>query len=341
MESAIDRFFDEHCELVFMHEPEGEGLMGEGRVIGAFIAFEDRLRHPGSHPNQADETLIYDWVNDMFLVGSPNDFWERHVASIRRDRDPFPDAPDTDECEQCGAVFPIDDGNNLCENCRPRLPIWHPNYDEPLVAMLRSIEGHPLAVHLIEPDHNTARWNKIVDSQGPVLAFSIPQTEDHFIASLSWGDRDEPYSVPWATVLDAFINKKMIDLYVSGRGDSYHSNPNVAIEREMFQRLYVAMDAFMETGMTHQPTKEFLKIPPVLWTCDQINEIVWHEERGESVVEAFVATYDEKGTIQTDLSVWSARTPELNELIDDGFIQWKNDRSVRDYLHRIGVCRQK
>jgi hypothetical protein len=40
-----------------------------------------------------------------------------------------------------------------------------------------------------------------------------------------------------------------------------------------------------------------------------------------------------------DLVVWSAADEELRQLVEDGFIKWENDDSVRKYLQGIGVCR--
>jgi hypothetical protein len=450
MEQANDYFYALGVE--YMYEPEGEGLMGEGAILGAYIAFEDRPRAPGAPPLQSDRTLLYDWRENTFRLTTPDEFWRnategegathtRASEHVRIDRGEFgrifanqwrvdasaiqrlynemhdaigmreiravlrrindaanqhgvesvapernagrralvyintgdtydetigfdegadafiittwggwleeaereineegePARNDEDVCVGCGRIYLNeeldydDDGTGAtCRNCRkPEIPIWHPGNVEPLVAILRALGGEPIAVHCIDRDPLT-------------LAFSFMQTADHLIA-----EREEfPFKIEWATLLRLFVTEERAEWNVCGTGRYIHTQrvqPDLSIEREMFQRLYVAMDAFLGTGAERQPVAEFLKMPPVLWTCGQVNEIQWIEgERGEDGgVQAFVRQHHEPGSqIEfDDLVVWSAAGDELRELITDGFIAWNRDDTVRAYLKSIGVCR--
>jgi Zn finger protein HypA/HybF involved in hydrogenase expression len=270
-------------------------------------------------------TLLYDVQRRTFYLGNWGDFVEAWEAEWEAERHPTEDV-----CVQCGQQFPVeqltydDDGQGaVCRECDQEHrtpPTWEPGKTERLIAMLRSVEGFPVAVHMI--DYDELR-----------LAFSVPMTaiyddfkhQTDFIAQST----QAPYSLKWPSLVEAF--RRQDDLYVASTNPP---NMNVGIERDQFQRLAVAMDSFMEHGMERQ-AKMFLETPPVLWRCEQISHVQWHEERGEAWVHAYVGDYREAGA----LSVWSARNPEVESLIEDGFISWKNDDSVRKYLQEIGLCR--
>lgn len=200
------------------------------------------------------------------------------------------------------------------EEEREPATLWSPHKKEPLIAVLRSVEGPPIAVHLMDKDDMS-------------LAFSVPADDTMFYAQHD----DSPYRRTWASLIDAF-KRGQDDVYVTS---IRHPPQNFGIERSQFERLSVAMDAFMEAGLERQPVKYLLEAPPVLWTCGQVSHVVWYEERGVATVEAHVG---DPARINS-LSIWSARSPELEALIEDGFLKWKRDDTVREYLKEIGVCR--
>lgn len=262
-----------------------------------------------------DATIGYDTGTSSFIITSWGGWVENAEADLALEN-----PPEEAECAQCNRSFPIDAlDDELCRECQRRNeppPTWKPRPDQPLVAVLRSVEGAPIAVHMLNRE--------------ALLGFSAPVADGVFYA-------EHPgfaFNRTWPSLVDAF-RRGQDDLYVT----SIRTMPQqmFSIERGQFERLTVAMDAFMETGDEYQPIKEMLQVPEVLWTCDQISHVRWHEERGDSVVEAFVGDYMEDGSIL----VWSARSPELEQLIEDGLIAWKNNDSVRDYLQDIGVCRAK
>lgn len=286
-------------------------------------------------------TLLYDVQRRTFYLGDWGSFVEVWEAENR----PEPEEPEEDVCVQCGETFPMEEmimtvdptsGRHeaLCRECEQKSrppPTWEPDsYPRPLVAMLRSVEGAPIAVHYME------RRASDPNSEDPLLAFSVP----YFGGHPTWKEpylyiarrEGEPYTRTWPSVVDAF--RRGDDLYVAST-DPYRLGENIGIERDQFQRLAVAMDSFLERGMEGQ-SRMFLETPPVLWTCNQISHVEWHEERGEAWVHAYVGDYREAGA----LSVWSARSPEIESLIEDGFIRWKSDDSVRRYLQEIGLCRK-
>ena len=210
----------------------------------------------------------------------------------------------------------------------PLAPTWEP--DEmvtPLIAMLRSVEGYEVAVHL---------WN----SDSMVLAFSVPVRAGEFYASpetlnMRWRRTAgrpsveervyKPYTHPWAALQGGMSDTR--SRYVCRSG-----NVEVRLERSQWQRLSIAMDSFMEAGMTHQPVKEFLVAPPVAWTCDEL-EFSWDQERDNASLWASVKRGD------NEFQVWRLTDDALREAIEDGFVKWEDDDSVREYLQELGVCR--
>lgn len=296
-----------------------------------------------------NETIGFDVRADAFILTTWGGWLEEAERQINEEGEPA--RADEDVCGTCGRIFNREEltyvgpDEATCRDClRDEVVTWKPRDDQPLITILRSVDGLAVAVHLYT-------WDQ--DGQTPHLAFSVMQTEDHLIAMNPspgrWRNRSPynewaPPNRTWSSVFDAFTQKKMTDLYVAS---SDSKNLNVGIEREMFSRLSVAMDAFLETGGKFQPVKEFLKVPPVLWTCDQVNEIGWITSqpngRGDREgVQAFVRLHHEPGEqIEADdLVVWEAGTEELNGLIEDGFIKFGDDRTVREYLQHIGVCRR-
>lgn len=288
-------------------------------------------------------TLVYDTEQGEFLLTSYGDFLEGWEAVERRAEEEAD--PEEDVCVTCGEQFPMEEmvlevdptsGRHeaQCRNCyRDPLPTWDPrDEDAVLIAVLRAVEGQLLAVHYLPHA-----------DQPYTLAFSIMQTADHLLAYMP----ETPYSRTWPGLVDAF--KRQNDLYVAGTGRAgVDEGLTAGIERSQFQRLTVAMDAAMETGMERQPVREFLEPPPVLWTCVQIVGCVWDEERGDAAVECYVRPGDTEGWSAQrvmpgadvrDLSVWSARTPEVEQLVEDGFIKWGDDESVRRYLKELRLCR--
>lgn len=283
-------------------------------------------------------TVIYSYERHEFYIGSWGGWVEATEAQFQREVAP--------ECAECGNGFnPEEAGSettergdeyDLCGGCvrdRDHLPTWTPQKFQPLIAMLRSIEGPPIAVHVLEHTDNDV-----------ILAFSALETEDHFIAQRD----DEPFVRHWSGLVGAF-RRGQNDLYICGsgglRGDRNHRNsfhhvqPDLGIERESFQRLAVAVSEYLDS---ERVDPGLLNTPPVLWTCDQVNEVQWiDDERGNGGgVQAFVRRHPVGSTIEADdLVVWAAAGDELRELINDGFIRWNRDDTVREYLQSIGVCR--
>lgn len=205
-----------------------------------------------------------------------------------------------------------------------RVDSWRPGGywgDPPMIATLRSVEGDEIAVHL---------WGA---GDNPVLAFSIAFRDGSF-SSRQIVSRDrqnvEPYTYRLTELIEHFRRSDAMSVAFTTR--------DVTLNREQFNRLQVALDGFFERGNVALPA--FLKPPPVLWTCEQVNHIVWYEERGEATVDAFVAEFDNRGRAHHELSVWSAHSPDVEELIEGGFIKWGKDATVREYLGLIGVCRR-
>lgn len=333
-------------------------LLGWEDVLGLF-AFEGRIvtdptdaQWLADYVNVGDPyiaTILYERENHTFFIQSYGDFIEHWEATHQDER--------TEEvCGTCGRQLPYDqlefneEGTEAtCRRCieeRNEIVTWEPREDQPLIAILRAIDGHVIAVHLFSWDSDFGDG----DAPPPFLSFSVMQTEDHFIALNPgrWRRQGVEYLPPyrtWASVIDAFTTKQHSDLYVAS---SDSRDIDVAIEREMFQRLRVAMDAFLEVGAgERQPVKEFRTTPPLLWTCDQVNEIAWITSRPngrgdrEGVQAMVVQREPGSGFEADDIMVWEAGTDELHELIEDGFIKWGDDRTVREYLKHIGVCRAK
>lgn len=271
-------------------------------------------------------TVIYDYEAHEFYIGSWGDWVETTEAQLQREV--------ALECAGCGTEFNPDEGGaettergdatDLCASCvrdRDHLPMWEPQDNQPLIAMLRSIEGSPIAVHVVEHTGDDV-----------ILAFSAQETEDHFIAQRD----DEPFVRNWSGLVRAF-QQGQPDLYICGSGRERGGRsvrPDLGIEREGFQRLAVAMSVYLDS---ERVDPGLLKTPPALWACNQIDHVQWYEERGEAAVEAYVGDPGQTNS----LSVWSARSPELEQLIEDGFISWNRDDTVREYLQSIGVCRAK
>lgn len=266
-------------------------------------------------------TLIYDVDRHAFYLGDYGSFVEAWQA----------EHPEEVPCELCGemtADFDADTG--LCPDCRDRehesdrerereeakwaSRIWKPLEEEQLIAVLRSVEGAPVHVHAVHGDPQ-------------LLGFSVPSPIDgYFFAE----EPDRPYVLTLAELRERFeYNHDTIVTLVCEQ--------NITIEESQYQRLMVALDAFLE-GAGVQTQKAFLTAPPVLWTCGEL-DIRWHEERGEATIDATVTQRSDRGNQEYDLWVWRATSPEVEQLIEDGFVKWKNDASVRKYLADHGYCR--
>jgi hypothetical protein len=290
-------------------------------------------------------TVGYDAREQRFILTSWGGWTEAALAQLHEEGIPANEGEAV--CERCERVWPVDElEQDICERCRraPTWPTWEPG-DRPLIARLRSIGGPMIAVHYLAPDdYLSGLVYPRHTTEGIALAFSVeglggtffasnsnaavepqssPVIDSHFVSNV-------PFTNSWENLATAFSRKGMMDLYVTGIGRSRH-DPDIGIEREQFSRLTVAMDAFLATGGTQQPYRAFLDPPPVLWACHEIDRVVWYEERGEATVDAYVG----------ELSVWGTRSPDLEQLIEYGFIAWKNDGSVRSYLESIGVCRRE
>jgi hypothetical protein len=204
-----------------------------------------------------------------------------------------------------------------------QISTWGPaRWDNPpLIAMLRSVEGDEVAVHF---------W----DDRPFGVAFSAVMGDGSFSAQqIVRRPSDEPYIYEWVELVERF-RKPNVDVVSVA-----FTTRDVTINRDQFSLLRVAMDSFLERGSRNQ-ADVFLHAPPVLWTC---NELVadWYEERGEAIVRVFTGQDVEHVRAGNEpLEVWSARSPEVEQLIEDGFIKWKRDDTVREYLQSIGVCRR-
>ena len=219
------------------------------------------------------------------------------------------------------------------------VPTWAPGTAYPLIVMLRSIEGHEVAVHL---------WN----AETMELAFSVPANknpDEFFASSVTVGLRYAPreYS-PYTWRVEKLVEKfeEQTSMGVTKFGP-LNWQDDVEIELSQWERLRIALDAFMEAGMTRQPIKEFLVAPPVLWDCGDL-EILWQDRsqlndsvRVSAIARAQYGEVDEYGESEDSWAgvVWTAADSRLDELVETGDIKWKNDRLVREYLHQIGVCR--
>lgn len=295
---------------------DGSGVEALFERDGRIVTDAWDSRHLIEYINFGDtyvETLIYDVFRHAFYLGSYGGFIEAWEA----------ENPQTAQYVDCGQDFPLEelDEGERCRDCRTTpISTWRPERwgNPPLIAVLRSVEGNEVAVHF---------W----DDKPTGVAFSAVMGDGSFSARQIQGRRsDEPYIYVWTDLVNAFRNKDSMSVAYVDR--------DVTIRREEFDKLLVAMDSFIEGGGV-QLNPDFLKPGPVLWTCDQINYIVWYEERGEAAVEAFVAEFDSRGRVQNDISVWSAHSPEVEQLVEDGFIKWNDDASVRAYLRDQGVCR--
>ncbi len=280
-------------------------------------------------------TIIYMSEEHAFRIGSWGD-----VAETWENQNP---PVDRDLCSDCGQEFAMDemilrgDADNMmpvcreCDKKRGELPTWNPeSKDAVLVAMLRAVEGDQLAVHYLP--HGDHQYELAFSS---VMATPIPA----FVA-LREG---RPYSLEWPKVIE-FFKRDDPQLYVAGYGKDIGGR-SVSIEREMFARLRVAMDAFFEAGMERQPERTMLTVPPVLWTERDVVGCVWHEERGDATVECYVNPNPERdedvppGSDLGDLSLWGAREAELEEMIENGMFRWKNDADVTQFLREQGILR--
>lgn len=261
-------------------------------------------------------TIIYDYPNRAFRIGSYGDIVESHDNERVR-------------VEELTAEDDLHDDD--AEESERLSPTWDPESSNAiLVAWLRAVEGHLLAVHYM-PDGEY------------MLAFSVSQTEDHLLAA----SEGEPYLLAWPTLVERFSSGEN-QVYVAGYGTNIDTHRTVSIEREMFSRLQVAMDRFFEVGMEYQPMKTMLDAPPVLFTERDVVGCVWSEEErgGDAAVECYANANSDRdedvapGADLGDLSLWSARGAELEEMIEDGMFRWKNDRDVSRFLReQVGILR--
>ena len=258
--------------------------------------------------------------------------------------------PREDVCVQCGEQWPVDDltytGNGdggVCTNCDSHPPpVWSPTgpagpggKETPLIVMLRSMQGAPIAVHFWT-DEGGANHDELE------LAFSVPMA--HTMGGpvreeFSARQMGDPYTWTFST-LKARRSGPQVVTYLDGR--------ELLIEKSQWDRLLVALDAFEETRWRSQPQKDFLVAPPVLWTCDEL-EIEWHgrsalradEFRVIAIGTLGYGKQDEDGFFEHSWKdvIWEAEGQVLNELIEDGFVRWGIDDSVREHLHAHGICR--
>jgi hypothetical protein len=305
------------------------------------------------------QTLLYDTTTNTFMLTSWGDFLESWEAIERRARDEGEDQ-ENDVCVDCGLIFPREelhynpnDNEALCTSCYDSalaIPTWEPDPNT-LVCMLRSIEGAPVAVHLFDPIWDGSAFvphSKEVENGDLVFSFSVPvdghPEQFHARDNYGAGGHGQPYTWSLRNLI-ANMTK-----WPKGTPEVLRmENVGVRITPDQYALFRVALDAFLENGMRGQPIKEALVTPPLLFTCSEINYVLWLPgERDESgAVEAFVNAklvpswhQNYPSSVQdSGISLWSAQGQTLDELIEDGFIKWGDDNSVRRYLAEIGVCR--
>ncbi len=263
-------------------------------------------------------TLLLDSETGAFHLTSYGDWLEQWEQAHPRE----------DVCVQCGDQFSVDElsytgegDGGVCPTCN-RMHFWTPDEKSPLIAMLRSVEGFPLAVHLWE----------MVGTYGAtkgelVLGFSVPAPiPGNFWASNQTDirrNKSPRHRMPWVITLPKLQERMR---RAEPQVMAIAGGKDVTMERGQYERLMVALDYFLEG----HPKEEFLTTPPPLWTCDQL-QCDWHQERGDAAIGVRIRGLG--------YWVWDVRDDALQELIDDGFIKWGNDASVREYLHNIGICR--
>lgn len=170
-----------------------------------------------------NETLFYDRAEDAFYLGSYGDFIEAWEA----------EHPQLDLCQECGEYAPIEELDNedgLCEACRTRRdPLWVPGTNDTEIAVLRTVDGELIHVHVLEnnPDN---------------LAFSVA-VGDAFSA-LSPG---LPHAYPWWMIVEAMHEGSISGSVFGSEG----------LDRDQLERLTVARDAYIDG---HTPD-EFLRAP--------------------------------------------------------------------------------
>jgi hypothetical protein len=204
----------------------------------------------------------------------------------------------------------------------PELPFWSPfEPSEPLIAVLRSVEGFEVYVHLYDLEKMELAFSVLREKGG-----SLPKpAHDTFFAR----QNDSPYRQNFVALRNHLHTAaKQTDV-------CYVGTTPVSIENSQFTWLLVALDAFEETGRKFQPQKEFLVAPPVLWTCRQLR-MKW---RGPGAAHPLVVYADDGDFGGNEYVVRYVKEEGLREAIDDGFVKWANDESVREWLHAQGVCR--
>jgi len=259
-------------------------------------------------------TLLYDVEEHEFRLTSYGDFleeWERGNPN-----------PEEEEAEYEATL----------DEDRP--PTWSPNWDQrPLIAVLRSVEGYEVFVHLWDKETLTLAFSVPYPSSIRELFYASPEV---YSFDVDGGPpRHKPYTYPLKALVELLGGHRRFSVaHMIGEGGGIHSSgAQVSIEQSQWLRLQVALDSFMEKNLESQPRDEFLVAPPTLWTCDQLT-IHWGQPPAINFRLLHVYANNDH-----DFHVRWFQDEDLQSLIEDGFIKWEDDESVREYLHSIGVCR--
>lgn len=127
---------------------------------------------------------------------------------------------------------------------RRGLHLWYPTEENPVIAVLHSAEGTPVVAHLFA-----------INEDGSIqiaLSVPVPHGKQVFYAENSgW-----PLNFRWDDIIEQVKR--------TGRAPapkiSYQDRWDY-IGEDQFQRLAVAIDAFLDTDAEYQPVEAFLQTP--------------------------------------------------------------------------------